>query len=382
MAQHRTVVVHDYFAIRGGGERLALTLAEALEADIVYSFREKESYPESMFRPSIDFNLPPMLRQTSIRTVALAWHFFRAQNVVRDYSIRIFSGSFAPFAAPDRQAGGVNIFYCHTPPRFLYDQREHFRNRLPGPLRLLAPALLRLFERGYTRSVARMDVVVANSQNTRARIQRYLGRDSVIVYPPVDTDRFLWRGQGDYYLSTARLSSLKRVDKIVEAFLRMPEKKLVVASGGEDLEALKQRAAGAPNITFRGWVDDDELLDLVGNATATIYLPREEDFGMSPVESMAAGKPVIGVAEGGLLETIVPEETGILLPPDFSDQDLVAAVRRMTPERALAMRPACEARARRFTRETFVSAMREVIEDALRKASGKDRDTAGTSPPP
>jgi glycosyltransferase involved in cell wall biosynthesis len=115
-------------------------------------------------------------------------------------------------------------------------------------------------------------------------------------------------------------------------------------------------------------VSDEALLDLVGNAIATIYLPRDEDFGMSPVESMAAGKPVIGVAEGGLLETIAQGETGILLPPDFSDEDLIDAVRQMTAERALAMRSSCEVRARNFTREKFVSAMREVIQGSPRKA--------------
>ncbi|MBN8966618.1 MAG: glycosyltransferase, partial [Rhizobiales bacterium] len=200
------------------------------------------------------------------------------------------------------------------------------------------------------------------------RIARYLGRDSIVVFPPVDIDRFGWQGQDGYYLSTARLSPLKRVDRIVDAFLKLPDKNLVVVSGGQDLDELKRRAAGAPNITFRGWVSDAELRTLVGKAIATIYLPRDEDFGMSPVESMAAGKPVIGVAEGGLLETVIPHQTGILLAPNFSEADLVAAVDAMTREKALSLREACEIRARDFSRDRFVAGMHSVISGALQEA--------------
>jgi glycosyltransferase involved in cell wall biosynthesis len=362
----KAAIFHDYFAIRGGGERLVLTLAEALEAALYCGYRTTDTYDEAQ-----SLGLPAFLRRRGVRPFALALAFFMRRGSAGGVPLRIFSGVAAPFAAPRHGGNGLNIFYCHTPPRFLYDQREHLLKDLPAPLRAVAPLVLKAFEWGYTGAIARMDVIVANSENTRARILRFLDRESIVVHPPVDTDRFAWRGQDDYYLSTARLSPLKRVDRIVEAFLRMPDRKLVVASGGEDLEQLKRRAAGAPNIEFRGWVSDEALLDLVGNAIATIYLPRDEDFGMSPVESMAAGKPVIGVAEGGLLETIVHGETGILLPPDFSDEDLIGAVRQMTAERASAMRASCEVRAQDFTREKFVSAMREVIQGSPRKAAGK-----------
>lgn len=365
---------HDYFAIRGGGERLVLVLARELEGcTLVHGYRTPDSYDGEAFpERSVSLDLPLPFRRSGLRAMALAAAFTRRRRWAASVPVRIFSGVASPFATPEKGKGGVNIFYCHTPPRFLFDQRDHFLARQGAVRRLAAGVAMRRFEKGYREAVARMDVVVANSENTRARISRYLGRDSVVVPPPVDTDEFFWGGQGDYFLSTARLTPLKQVDRIVGAFLEMPDRKLVVVSGGEELEALKRRAAGAPNIAFRGWVDDAQLRALVGNAIATIYLPKDEDFGMSPVESMAAGKPVIGVAEGGLLETIVPNETGLLLPPDFSEGDLIDAVRQMTPERALAMRSACEARASLFTREKFMSAMRAVIEDALRSARGRD----------
>ena len=136
--------------------------------------------------------------------------------------------------------------------------------------------------------------------------------ESIVIYPPCDTEKFSWIGQGNYYLSTARLMPYKRIDLIIKAFTKLPEIRLVIASTGPDESHLKQLAQGLKNIKFVGDISDQELKKLLGNAIATIYIPKDEDFGMSPVESMAAGKPVIGYGEGGLLETIINGEAGWL----------------------------------------------------------------------
>lgn len=351
-------IAHDYFDIRGGGERLVLRAAAELGADLCCGFRTAQSYDASMFpRGTVELGLWDFFKRPQLRVPALAMRFRGERTRMERYSTRIFSGVSAPFAAPDRGRTGRNIYYCHTPPRFLYDQREHFRTGT-NPLRDLA---LGWYRRGYEAAVERMDVIVANSETVRHRIQTYLGRDSVVIHPPCDTDAFRWRGQGDYYLSTARLSPLKRVNRIVEAFLGMPDKRLIVASGGDELGRLKQLAAGADNIEILGWVSETAMQQLVGEAIATIYVPIDEDFGMSPVESMAAGKPVIGVAEAGLTETVIEDETGALLPPDFTTDLLRDAVRKMTPARAAAMRTASEARAVQFSVARFVGALREIV---------------------
>jgi glycosyltransferase involved in cell wall biosynthesis len=352
---------HDYFSIRGGGERLVLTLANELNAELIYGYRTEESYSTADFpTQSTSLGLPNLLKRTGLRPLSLAIKFICQRRFAQKFSVRIFSGVAAPFAAP-KQKNGVNIFYCHTPPRFLFDQRQHFLRRMPLSLRLFSRPLLNAFEFGYRRAVNRMDAIVTNSENTRIRIKHYLGVESVVIYPPIEIDQFSWKGQSDYYLSTARLTALKRVDLIVSAFLKMPEKRLVVISGGEELGSLKRQCAGANNISFLGWVSDEALVELVGNAIATIYLPHDEDFGMSVVESMAAGKPVIGVAEGGLKETIVPGATGVLLSPDFAIEDVVTAVRSMTSGRAAAMRRACERAAQKFSRQSFVEKVKQLV---------------------
>jgi len=134
-----------------------------------------------------------------------------------------------------------------------------------------------------------------------------------------------------YFLSFARLSSIKRVDRIVAAFQKMPEEKLILTYGKNDPEKEKifQMIEGYKNISAICSPDDGELRQLIQEATATIYVPVDEDFGMSPVESMSCGTPVIGVNDGGLKETIIDGKTGILIHPDCKPSDIAEAVQRI-----------------------------------------------------
>ncbi|NCF75386.1 MAG: glycosyltransferase, partial [Xanthomonadaceae bacterium] len=137
----------------------------------------------------------------------------------------------------------------------------------------------------------------------------------------------------------------------------------IVASGGPELKKIKKIAKNCNNIKILGWISDKKLLELLGNCLATIYIPIREDFGMSPVESMMAGKPVIGVNEGGIKETIIHQKTGFLLKPDFNINDIMDAVKKMTPDRALKMRFDCEIHAKLFSKQKFIENMKKVIKN-------------------
>jgi glycosyltransferase involved in cell wall biosynthesis len=260
---------------------------------------------------------------------------------------------------------GANLCYCHTIPRFAFDLRQYYLESLPRWQRPALRTLIAYVRPRYREAMQRMDLIMASSQNVRRRIEHHVGLPAQVVYPPVDVDRFRWLRQGDYYLSTARLEPYKRVDRIVEAFRQLPEKRLIVTSGGSQLGELKRLAKRAGNIELTGWTDEETLRDLLGGAIATLYVARDEDFGMSPVESLAAGKPVIGVAEGGLLETLTDRVTGILLPPDPSAADVAEAVRWLTPERAAPMRESCEKHASRFHRSRFLALVRDLLAETL-----------------
>jgi glycosyltransferase involved in cell wall biosynthesis len=359
----KAMVLHDYFESLEGGGRLSSILAERLPADLGYGFA-KTGHPFLTSRSSGQHDLHAFSRLPLWRQFKLSLAFTYHTDFLKDYETVIYSGFYSPLAVRHHPQGR-NILYCHTPPRFIYDQRDFYLSSLPIWLRPALQAFIDYLQPRYEDAVAQMDTIVANSKNVRRRIQHYLGREAVVVYPPCETMRFSWQGDGDYYLSMGRLDPLKRVDLIVEAFLKMPEKRLVVTSGGAELHRLQRLAEHARNIQFTGWLDDVELAKLIGNAIATVYLPKDEDLGMSPLESMAAGKPVIGVAEGGLLETVIPEETGVLLKPPLSLSAICEAVESMTPLRALSMRVACEKQAQRFRTEVFLENMGALIEDVV-----------------
>lgn len=353
-------VVHDFARIRGGGERLVAELARGLSADLVLGDINPGLFSAEYFGDISTRDLQLRASAFGSETLGLMRAFGRRTKFLSDYSDVIYSGDIAPFAVVNHTSGR-NIFYCHTPPRLAYDKRSFFLERA-GPVQRLRLNLLSAYLRhAYPKIISRMDLIIANSNNVRDRIRRYWGRDAVVVYPPIDTARFRWRGDGDYYVSTARLEPLKRVEVLIDAFLRMPDRRLIVASGGSDADRLRRRAADSQNIHFTGWISDEAMAELLGNAIATLYVPEDEDFGMSPVESMAAGKPVIGVAEGGLCETVTDGETGILLQGPLSVNAIDQAIQQMTPEKSKRMRNACEARACEFSREKFLSAMHELI---------------------
>jgi glycosyltransferase involved in cell wall biosynthesis len=350
---NKSILLHDYFSIRGGGERLAIILAQQLNLDLAFAYWLESSYDKNLLNSQL-FDLKGYTSIPGWLTLKQMNAFRYNTAFIKNYNTVIYSGIDAPLAVHNH-LNGKNIYYCHTPPRFIYDKKAFYLSQAPAWLRFAHQLRIAYMKKHYEAAVNHMDIIVANSQHISQRIKKYLGKSSTVIYPPCDTELFQWQGQEDFYLSTARLDSLKRVDLIIKAFLKMPDKKLIVTSGGSEFKALKRLAGNATNIKFTGWLSESKLRELLGKCIATIYVPMDEDFGMSPVESMAAGKPVIGVAEGGLKETIVDDETGFLLSANnFNDTVIINAVNKLTPKLALEMKISCETRASLFSQEIFL----------------------------
>lgn len=359
------IMLYDFLAVPGGAEKLTFTLLASIpDMPLCCAFRNQDAFPDSMLPMAGFMDLRAASNIPAWRILKVMHAFERKTSFLNEYDWALFSGIYAPLAVRNRTRGG-NMLYCHTIPRFAYDLKEFYLSRLPFFLWPAFHGLVLFMRHRYERALGRMDGIIANSHNVKRRLETYLGRTATVIHPPVDTKRFCWIDQKDYYVSLARLENFKRVDLIVDAFRLMPEKKLVVTSSGSEMKRLQKLAGDAPNISFTGWQTENQLQQVIGNAIAAIYIPMDEDFGISPVEAMSAGKPVIGVAEGGLLETVVPDQTGILLQPPPTVDAIRAAVREMTPERALEMRSACGARAQMFSREIFLEKMREVVGGAL-----------------
>jgi len=364
----KILIIQDRFQFRGGGERLILDLAQALKADILTEYWTDVTFPRSEAPGKIftlDTGEAPMI----------VWRYFRAQwnfwwktrKIIKDYDVVIFSGNNCLSASlRPLPKGQKRLYYCHHPVRYVYDLLQHRRSEEPSRIKRffyydLGKWLIRTI---YRAGLSRMPVVITNSQSVPDRLLNFCQRESTIVYPPVRTDIFKWIAQEPFNLSFARLDPLKRIDRIVKAFQQMPDKRVVIVSTGPSEGELREMANNYPNIEILGRVEDDVLKDLVGRCTATIYIPINEDFGMSPLEGMSAGKPCIGVDEGGLRETVIPGKTGVLIPKECRVEELVRAVQELTPEKALLMRAECETQAKKFDVKVFAEKMKAFVYEA------------------
>jgi glycosyltransferase involved in cell wall biosynthesis len=342
-------------------------MAKGLNAGIATEYwNNKESFSKSE-APEKIMVLGKQVKQTGLSYFSAQWRFFWQTKFIRDYDVVIFSGNNCLSAAWRCKKGQRKIMYCHTPVRYAYDLKDYYLKQKvwwKKPLFLFFVVIARVI---YQRGINKMDLVMANSKNVQKRLEKYCGVKSVVVNPPIDTDKFSWQPsrillrEENYYLSFGRVDKLKRIDHIVRAFQQIPDKKLIVASGGPELEKIKKMAEGYDNIKVLGFVSDEKLAELVGNCIANIYIPVDEDFGMTPLEAAAAGKPTIGVDEGGLKETIIHKETGYLIPAKYELQDLITAVEWLDVWEAANMKNKCIAQAKKFSKEKFVAEMGNML---------------------
>jgi glycosyltransferase involved in cell wall biosynthesis len=248
----------------------------------------------------------------------------------------------------------LHAVYCHTPARWLYGGQNL---SIDGRRRTLRPfaAAVRTWDR---RAARRADLYIANSKVVAQRILRQYGARAPVVYPPVDSNRFTPRPRGERLLVVSRLLPYKRVDAIVDVASRTGIG-LDVVGTGPALDELRRRAG--PTVTFHGWLPDEDVTNLFETCRA-FCLAGSEDFGITPVEANAAGKPVIAFSSGGALETIEDGVTGVFF--DRHDPTSVLdAIRRAdrieTPPEKIA------AAAQRFSRRVFELRLQTVLEDAL-----------------
>ena len=271
--------------------------------------------------------------------------------------------------APDQ----LHISYVHTPVRYAWDQMHAYLQRSAlaraglGPLIRMQLHALRQWDQ---LSAQRVDHLVANSRFTARRIRQYWGREASVIHPPVEVQRFRWNDEReDFYLCLCRLVPYKRVDLVVEAFNRLGLPLLVVGDGPE--RARLEGLAG-PTVTLLGRQSEQQVEQLMARCRAFVYAGLE-DFGIAPVEAMAAGAPVIGLGRGGLLDTVrcaavgLPEPTGVLFP-EQSVGSLTQAVEWFEQERIWRSLDAASIRqwAERFRPEAFAARFESALRTAWR----------------
>lgn len=355
----KIAIFHDYIGTIGGGEKLVLTLARELNADVITTDINKDSIRKMEFDDINIISIGETIKLSPLKQISASIKFALC-NFSDKYDFFIFSGNWAHFASKRHKP---NLYYCHTPVRAFYDLYDSFLNRQHfciKPLFILWVAVHKHLSEYYMRYVEK---IIVNSKNTKLRVKKYMHRDAEIIYPPIDTLKYKFIKSGDFWLSVNRLYPEKRVELQIDAFRLIPEDKLIIvgsyAEGDHAAKYVERIKNNLPkNVELRRSVTDKELIDLYANCKGLITTAIDEDFGMTPVEAMASGKPVIAVNEGGYLESIVDRKTGILIEPNI--YNIITAIKIISnnPEK---YRKTCEEQARIFDKYIFIENIKKNI---------------------
>ena len=357
LAKARVALVHDWLTGMRGGERCLEVFGELFPAADLYTLLH---VPGSV-SPAIEnrrivtsfIQRLPQAERRYRRYLPLFPAAVRAFDL-RGYDL-VLSSSHAVAKSVRVPAGALHVCYCFTPMRYVWDlYDDYFGPRSGLATRLLMPPVAAWLRRWDRRTAAGVHQFVAISRFVADRIRRAYGRDADVIYPPVDVSRFrVDEAPGEFYLVVSALTPYKRVDLAVEACNRLGRRLVVVGTGPEDR---RLRALAGPTVELLGWRDDAQTAELYARSRALLFPPLE-DFGITPLEAMAAGRPVIAFGEGGARETVVPPGEGE--PPTglfFARQtveDLVDAIRRFEASAHQFEPKALRRRAEAFDRPLF-----------------------------
>ena len=365
----RTAIVHYWLLNMRGGEKVVEALCRLLpDADVFTLFYDPDGVSETIRSHRVQASFLQPFRKgyrSLLPLMPLALESFD----LRDYDL-IVSSESGPAKGVIASSRARHVCYCHTPMRYLWDLYPAYRNewshtRAQRALMTVAANYLRLWD---SAAAARVDQFVANSENVQRRIWKTYRRDSLVVRPPVNVEKFYWKAAAEYYLIVSELVPYKRVDAAVRAFNRNGRTLRVVGDGPE-YKTL--RKAAAPNIEFCGRVTDEELRVLYAGCRAFL-MPGEEDFGITAVEALASGKPVIALAKGGALE-IVPDFGGLL----YDDPEGLEQAIELWDARGYEPNPgALKAYAAQFSEAEFVRQMNPI----LFETKSYERDSVGFKP--
>lgn len=308
----KVAVIHDWCVIYGGAERVLEHILDSYpQADLFTLFDfvpEDQRHFMRGKKPKTSFlqKVPGMRKyyRKFLPLMPLAIEQFD----LSEYDL-VISSSYCVAKGIMTGPNQVHVSYCHSPMRYAWDHYHEYLKETgltKGPLSWLVRILLHRIRTWDVRSSNSVDQFIANSEFVRARIKKFYNRTSSLLFPPIETDIFkLEHNKDDYYVTAGRFVPFKRLDIAVEAFTKMPDKKLVVIGDGPEMSKLKDLAGD--NIEFLGFQPPEVMREHMSRARAFIF-PSEEDFGIVPVEAQACGTPVIAFGSGGALETVIPLE--------------------------------------------------------------------------
>jgi glycosyltransferase involved in cell wall biosynthesis len=365
----KIAIVHDWLTVSGGAEVVVAELHKLfLSAPIYTSVYNAEALPGlkglDIRTTYLQDKLPKKLRYKHVLWPTLRAKAFRKLDLSA-FDVIISSSSAEAKAVRKTRPGQVHIAYIHTPIRYYWSHYEEFKKEFKFGaftpfIRPIIPMMVKKMRKLDLESIKDIDALIANSEVTQARIKKYYKRSSTVVHPPVDVERFTPppKGERSGYVLWGRHVPYKRFDLAVEAANQLGAQLTIIGSG-PDTARLKKLAG--PTVKFTGRVSDKELVRLAQSAKGFLF-PNEEDFGISAVEALAAGTPVIAYAKGGALDIVQDGETGVL----FKQQTVESLVTAMKRFETLSFLPATlHRKAKRFDKSLFDTRIQKILKDAI-----------------
>lgn len=364
----KIALVHDYIKEYGGAERVLEELHNLYpEAPIYTAFYEKESKAYNRFKnakiiPSWAQHIPffsSKLHSPLRFLTPLIWGSFDFSK----FDVVITSASWYVTKGVRKGKKTKEICYCHTPPRWLYGYNTSIEWQKYWPVKLYGK-IVGFFMRQYDFNQAqKVDVFIANSKEVQERIKKFYNKDAFIIYPPVYLPQVPEVAREDFYLIVARIVGAKGLGMAVEAARKLNIKlKIVGAPAGYYTEYKMLHKNASENVEFLGYVSDEELATLYKKAKAFLALSKDEDFGITPVESMLSGTPVIAYYGGGYKETVLDNKTGIFFC-EYTTSSLMEAIKKL--DKVKIHPEDCKKQALLFSKKTFDVKIRKVVQEVV-----------------
>lgn len=363
----KIAIFHNFLDNIGGAERVGLTLARELDADIYTTNIDREKIKKMGFDGVIPhiYSIGKVPKNAPFRQQMALWKFGKL-NLGGKYDFYIIDGDWAVSGAAHHKP---NLWYVHSPIREIWDLYEYTRqNIVPCFLRWIFDIWVFYNRHLNKKYVNEVDNIVCNSANTQKRVFKFLKRNAQVMHPPTETTKFRSKKSQNFWLSVNRLITHKRVDMQLKAFSCLPNERLIIVGSYEQSSHFLKYAAycntiKTDNVEIKHWVTQEELVELYATCKGLIATSRDEDFGMNAVEAMAAGKPVIAPNEGGYKETVVDDLTGMLID-SIDGYNLAEAIRKVGT--ILAGNPNyyvtnCQKRAQEFDTRIFIEKIKGVI---------------------
>jgi glycosyltransferase involved in cell wall biosynthesis len=355
-SRRRVAIVHDWLPLYGGAERV---LEQIL---ILYPDADLYSIVDFIPKDKRKFLLDKAVHTSFVQKMPGAKKYYRSYLPLMPLAIEQFdlsrydlviSSSYAVakgiLTGPDQ----LHVCYCHSPIRYGWDLQSQYLEHVGARHKFTvwaARVLLHYIRMWDLRTSHGVNSFIANSAFVARRIKKVYGREARVIYPPVDTASFtLDANKENFYVTASRMVSYKKIDLIVDAFTKMPDKELIVIGDGPDFKSIKAKAG--PNVKLLGYQENADFVGYMQRARAFIFA-AEEDFGIVPIEAQACGTPVIAYARGGVAETVVSGETGIFFKEQTS-ACLQAAVRDFEHHRVGIHPERCRMNAERFSVARF-----------------------------